>query len=82
MLSGIVVLLQVGESTDTKPQLAQIIESGLDVIQCLEPRPQMCTQEYVPVCASMKDGTTQTYPSGCAACSNANVVGYRPNQCE
>ena len=82
VLIGIVVLLQVAESTDTKPQPAQTTESDLDVVQCTEPRPQICTQEYVPVCASMKDGIKQTYPSGCVACSDANVVSYRPNQCE
>jgi len=82
VFSGIVVFMQVGESTDTKPQPVQITDSGLDVVQCTEPRPQICTQEYVPVCASLKDGTKRTYPSGCSACSDANVVSYLLDQCE
>ena len=82
VLSGIVVFMQVGGSTYAKPQPAQTTEGGLDVFQCTEPRPQICTQEYVPVCASLKDGTKQTYPSECAACSDANVVSYLLDQCE
>ena len=57
-------------------------ENSLDVVQCLEPRPQICTREYIPVCASLMDGAMKTYPSGCTACSDANVVSYRPDQCE
>ena len=82
VFSGIVVFMQVGGSTDAKPQPAQITESAPDVVQCLEPRPQICTQEYLPVCANLKDGTKLTYATGCVACSDANVVSYRPNQCE
>ncbi len=82
VFSGIVVFMQVGGSTDAKPQPAQTTEGGLDVFQCTEPRPQICTQEYVPVCASLVDGTKQTYPSGCVACSDANVVSYLLDQCE
>ena len=82
VLGGIVVLLQACGSTDTKPRRSQITESALDVVQCLEPRPQICTQVYIPVCAIMTDGTKRTYPSGCAACSDPSVVRYRPNRCE
>ena len=41
VFSGIVFFMQVGGLTDTNPQPAQITESALDVVQCLEPRPQI-----------------------------------------
>jgi hypothetical protein len=82
VLCGIVVSLQVGGSADHKPQQTQRTASSPNVVQCTEPRPQICTQEYIPVCANLRDGTKRTYPSGCVACSDANVVSYRPNRCE
>ena len=82
VLCGIVVLLQVGGCADTKPHETQRTESSPDTIWCTEPRPEICTQEYLPVCAELKNGARQTYASGCVACSDANVVSYRPDPCE
>ncbi len=82
VLYGIVVSLQVGGCANTKPHEIQTTESSPNVIQCTEPRPEMCTQEYLPVCAELKNGTKQTYASGCVACSDANVVSYRSDPCE
>jgi hypothetical protein len=52
------------------------------LIACEEPRPQICTREYNPVCASLKDGTTQTAATGCTACSDSKVVGYEMGECK
>ena len=82
VLCNVVVSLQVGGCADTKPQQTQKTESAPNIILCKEPRPQICTQEYVPVCANLKDGAKRTYASGCVACSDANVLSYRPNRCE
>jgi len=60
--------------------------------QCGDPRPQMCTREYRPVCASRDTGvrcvTTpcpskewQTYGNACDACSDKAVSGYREGAC-
>ena len=57
------------------------IETDTMVI-CSEPRPQICTREYRPVCAQMKDGSFKTYATGCTSCSDSNVVGYRDGACE
>lgn len=53
-----------------------------DLIICQEPRPQICTNEYNPVCARLKDGTTRTDATGCTACSDPEVVGYKMGACE
>lgn len=51
------------------------------ITECTEPRPQICTMEYDPVCGKL-NGTTKTYASGCTACSDPRVSGYTPGACE
>jgi hypothetical protein len=48
---------------------------------CEEPRPQVCTMEYRPVCANLSDGGVKTYASGCTACSDARVVSWVEDEC-
>ncbi len=48
---------------------------------CPAQRPQACTQNYDPVCATKRDGTRQTYSNGCMACSDTNVVRHVPGPC-
>jgi len=48
---------------------------------CKEPRPQICTMEYIPVCASLKDNSFKTYATGCSACSDVNVIKHKAGQC-
>ena len=54
------------ESTDTR---------------CSDPRPEMCTREYVPVCGNREDGSTKTYGNGCTACSDPSVVSFSSGAC-
>ena len=54
---------------------------ALDLILCEEPRPQICTREYNPVCGSLKDGATKTGSTGCTSCSDPEVVGYTMGAC-
>ena len=60
--------------------------------QCEEPRPQMCTREYMPVCAVKNTGvqcvTTPcssteetTYATGCTACADSKVIKYKQGEC-
>ena len=51
-------------------------------IVCPEQRPEICTMQYDPVCAKIKDGLNKTYSTGCTACSDHGVVGYRPGECK
>ncbi len=48
---------------------------------CNEPRPQICTREYNPVCATYKNGSEKTGANGCTACSALAVVSYTPGAC-
>ena len=50
---------------------------ALDLILCEEPRPQICTREYDPVCATLNDGSIKTGSTGCTSCSDPEVVGYK-----
>jgi len=61
-------------------------------VECKEPRPEMCTQEYRPVCATRDNGVrcvttpcdsteTKTYSNGCMACADPAVYFYYPGAC-
>ncbi len=50
--------------------------------KCKDPRPQMCTMIYQPVCGLNKDGVFKTYASDCSACADSNVVGYNDEACK
>lgn len=56
--------------------------SALNLIMCEEPRPQLCTREYNPVCAALKNGSTRTAATGCTACADSEVTGYIMGACE
>ena len=51
------------------------------VTHCSEPRPQVCTMEYNPVCATLKDGATRQYASPCNACAHDTVASYLADVC-
>ena len=70
----------------------QHIDSNV-FIMCKEPRPEICTREYKPVCATKSTGvmcvTTpcpsteeKTYATGCTACADPKVIKYKQGQCE
>lgn len=61
-------------------------------IACSDPRPEICTREFVPVCASRDTGircvTTPcdssewvTSSNACTACSDPLVYGHRAGAC-
>jgi hypothetical protein len=47
---------------------------------CREPRPEMCTQQYDPVCGYLSGGS-RTYSNWCTACSDKEVESYVPGRC-
>jgi len=52
-----------------------------ELVLCTDPRPEMCAQNYAPVCGQHEDGTRLTYSNSCMACTNAEVVGALPGPC-
>jgi len=75
-------LLLVGCTTNSDEKIDLNEPGALDIILCEEPRPQICTREYDPVCATLKDGSTRTGATGCTSCSDTEVVGYKKGACE
>ena len=52
-----------------------------NAIMCTDPRPQMCTRDYRPVCGT-RDADRKTYGNGCEACADAAVRYHTPGPCE
>ena len=55
------------------------VPAGLEA--CADPRPEICTQHYDPVCATREDGSRATYSNGCMACADLHVTGYVAGAC-
>jgi hypothetical protein len=60
--------------------------------ECPNPRPEMCTREYAPVCGAVLTGVQcvtspcsstvhQTFGNKCDACANPQTVGYMDGAC-
>lgn len=69
----------VGCATPVDPPLPAESQA-VDV--CTEPRPQVCTTLYAPVCAVHRDGHEETLASACNACAIDTVQTHRPGRCE
>ena len=42
------------------------------LVACVEPRPQLCTMQYDPVCGLTANNQYKTYSNACSACSDTN----------
>ena len=71
-LFTIVFLLYACTSVTSQPRADEI---------CTEPRPEICTMNYLPVCGVRIGHTSKTYSNGCSACSDSEVVGYNTGKC-
>ncbi|RLQ22341.1 hypothetical protein DWB85_08675 [Seongchinamella sediminis] len=71
-LGALLLLLITGCQTRPAPTL---------VTQCTDPRPQVCTMEYAPVCAALVAGGSKQYSSACNACADDAVSGYLSGEC-
>lgn len=49
---------------------------------CPDERPQICTFDFSPVCATTASGETKTYSNGCSACADTSVQGYSQGECQ
>ena len=55
--------------------------SSSEGVTCVDPRPQVCTMEYNPVCVVLSDGSSKLYSSPCNACADDAVKNYLPGAC-
>ena len=76
-LSDVAYALQIGLA----PASGEPVNAPGPLTRCNDPRPQVCTREYRPVCAQMLGGARQTYANGCEACADALVHGWREGEC-
>lgn len=79
-LRSIALLVFMGSAfscaSSGEPQLEQ------DAVRCTTPRPQICTADYRPVCATLAEAKeTATYANGCSACGDARVISHLPGEC-
>lgn len=79
-------------SQSTTAAAANIKEEAAQT-ECVTPRPQFCTSEYLPVCAVRDTGvrciTTpcdsteqREYGNACDACADPEVYSYVAGKCE
>jgi len=95
IISGLLITLFLVACQDNKPtntpKPEPIIPTGA-YTQCKDPRPEICTKEFRPVCAKVDTGVrcvttpcpsseNKTYSTGCSACSDTKVDGYWKNAC-
>jgi len=93
-LSAVIFALLIASCTAQQQAQLQTQHSPQkpDFKECPEQRPQICTREYMPVCAthdtSVRCVTTpcpssepKTYSNGCEACADKKVLGYIANAC-
>ena len=48
---------------------------------CTEPRPLVCTMQFLPTCAVLTAGGRKEFASPCTACADAAVTGYVNGPC-
>ena len=89
VLAGIdhsMVVTRIEDQADTERTSIHHLQADAGSVQamvpCTEPRPQVCTQDYRPVCAELQNGSFKTFSNGCSACSDPDVIGYREGACQ
>jgi len=81
------IALLVGcAGSESEDALARAPDSGLRA--CLDPRPEVCTKQYRPVCGHRcaappcTEADRRSYGNGCDACADASVRAHRPGRCD
>jgi hypothetical protein len=75
------LLVLVGCSTPARPPEPSLPLAADPMTPCTEPRPEVCTMEYAPACASLAAGGFRTYSSACNACADPTVAAYQNGPC-
>lgn len=79
LLASVLMLSGCLASLSTTPNSSSSMSAG---VSCEQPRPRVCTMEYLPVCAALSAGGKKTYASGCNACADIAVRSYVDGACE
>ncbi len=94
ILTSITIFMFATACQSTSNKTSTIPEENNPLtVSCKDPRPEICTQEYVPVCATKDTGvrcvTTPcpstekvTYPNACSACADKKVYSHVLGTCE
>lgn len=48
---------------------------------CTEPRPMVCTMQFLPTCAVLASGQSKEFSSPCTACADSDTTGYVTGPC-
>lgn len=75
-----------------RPEVNLEVDQLSVAVHCSDPRPQLCTMDYRPVCATRDNGLrcvttpcdsseTVTYANACSACADARVVSHVAAAC-
>ncbi|WP_052691869.1 hypothetical protein [Teredinibacter purpureus] len=73
------VVLSACEKPAEEPHV--ITPPPLAVERCTDPRPELCTMNYDPVCATHNNGNRTTEANNCTACATATVEHYSMEAC-
>lgn len=86
------VALTISLTACASPNLSTKNETKSELTPCPEQRPQVCTMDYRPVCATRDTGIRcvaapcpsteqKTYSNACSACADVKVLGHIPDEC-
>ena len=78
LLPSFALCLLLGGCAVSSPGVASA-PAGSQV--CEDPRPQVCTMDYRPVCGNRADGSRESYSNGCGACADASVAYWVEGAC-
>lgn len=78
--AGVLLVLAGCSTSASRPGPAAPLASD-PITPCTEPRPELCTMQYAPACASLIAGGFRTYASDCNACADEAVAGYQNGPC-
>jgi len=86
------IALTVSITACASPNLSNESKTKPELIVCPEQRPQICTMDYRPVCATRDTGVRcvtapcpsteqKTYSNACSACADVKVFGHIADEC-
>lgn len=86
------IALTLSLTACASPNLSTESKTTPELTLCPEQRPQICTMDYRPVCATRDTGIRcvtapcpsteqKTYSNTCSACADVKVIGHIPDEC-